>query len=97
MLHHSVILTLKFAKDSVEEKSFLQAALQLASIPGVQNFKVLLQTSTKNNFDYGISMDFASQQLYDAYSAHPDHVQFIQQYWLPCVKEFLEIDYAPLV
>ena len=97
MLHHSVILTLKFPKGSAEEKSFLQAALQLASIPGVQHFKALQQTSIKNSFDYGITMDFASQELYDAYSAHPDHVQFIQQYWLPCVKKFLEIDYAPLV
>ena len=96
MIHHSVILTLKFPHGSAEEKSFLAAAWQLAAIPGVQNFNVLRQTSAKNNFDYGITMDFASQQIYDAYSAHPDHVKFIEQYWKPLVQNFLEIDYAAL-
>lgn len=96
MIHHSVILKLKFPQGSAEEKSFLAAAQELSSVPGVTNFKVLQQTSTKNNFDYGISMDFASQQVYDAYCAHPDHVRFIEQYWVPCVQDFLEIDYAPL-
>lgn len=96
MIHHSVILRLKFAHGSAEEKSFLAAAQELASIPGVQNFKVLRQTSLKNSFDYGISMDFASQQIYDAYSAHPDHVNFIELYWKPFVQDFLEIDYAAL-
>jgi heme-degrading monooxygenase HmoA len=96
MIHHSVVLTLKFPKNSPEEKTFLAAARQLVAIPGVQHFKVLRQTSVKNNFDYGISMDFASQQEYDAYSAHPDHERFIKEYWLPCVQDFLEIDYAPM-
>ena len=96
MIHHSVILTLKFPHGSAEEKSFLAAAWQLAAIPGVQDFRVLRQISKKNNFDYGISMNFASQQRYDAYSAHPDHVKFIEQYWIPLVQDFIEIDYAAL-
>ena len=66
------------------------------SIPGVQNFESLKQTSKKNKFEYGLSMEFATQQLYDAYSSHPDHVQFIQQYWLNYVEDFLEIDYELL-
>jgi hypothetical protein len=41
-------------------------------------------------------MEFESQQLYDAYSSHPGHQQFIQQYWVKYVQDFLEIDYEPL-
>ena len=96
MIRHSVIFKLKCLKDSPEEKDFLDVAKKLAAIPGVQNFESLKQTSKKNKFDYGLSMEFASQQLYDVYSSHPDHVQFIQQYWLKYVEDFLEIDYEPL-
>lgn len=65
-------------------------------IPGVKNFEPLKQTSKKNKFDYRLSMEFASQQLYNSYSSHPDRVQFIQQYWLKYVEDFLEIDYELL-
>jgi Stress responsive A/B Barrel Domain len=97
MILHSVILKLKCPAGSVQEKAFLAAAKQLASIPGVDNLQVLRQTSAKNNFDFGICMGFANQQIYDAYSSHPDHQAFIEQYWLKDVDGFLEIDYAPLV
>ena len=41
-------------------------------------------------------MEFTSQQLYDAYSNHPEHVKFIQEYRVKYVEDFLEIDYEPL-
>lgn len=96
MIRHTVVFKLKSSKNSLEEQNFLNAAKKLANIPGVQNFESLKQTSKKNNFDYGLSMEFASQKLYDEYSNHPDHVQFIQDYWLKYVADFLEIDYEPL-
>lgn len=96
MIRHSVIFKLKYPENSPEAKEFFIAAKKLANIPGVQNFECLKQTSKKNKFDYGLSMEFANQQLYDAYSNHVDHVQFIQQYWLKYVEDFLEIDYEPL-
>jgi hypothetical protein len=40
-------------------------------------------------------MDFENQKLYDDYSNHPDHVYFIEQFWLKDVEDFLEIDYEP--
>lgn len=96
MIRHAVIFKLKIARHSPEEKSFWTAAEQLAAIPGVEKFECLQQTSKKNNFDFCISMEFAGQALYDAYSGHPLHVQFIAQYWLPYVDNFLEIDYEAL-
>jgi hypothetical protein len=93
MIRHSVIFKLKYPKNSREEQEFLHAAIKLADIPGVQNFECLKQTSKKNNFDFGLSMEFANQKLYDEYTNHPDHAQFIQKYWLKYVEDFLEIDY----
>lgn len=96
MIYHSVFLKLKHAKGSTEEALFLAAAKKLVSIPGVQNFQVLKQTSSKNNFDYGLLMEFENQQLYDHYSNHADHTAFIEQFWLPDVEDFLEIDYEQM-
>lgn len=96
MIYHSVIFKLKYPKNSPEEKSFFDAAKKLANIPGVQRFESLKQISSKNKYDYGFSMEFAGQELYDAYSNHPEHIQFIQQYWVKFVEDFLEIDCEPL-
>lgn len=93
MIRHSVIFNLKVFPNSAEEKQFFAAAKKLADIEGVQQFEVLKQVSKKNNFDFGLYMEFDNQQSYDAYSSHPAHVQFIQDYWLQYVEDFLEIDY----
>ncbi len=90
---HSVIFKLKHANDSLEEKEFLAAAKKLAFIAGVENFECLKQVSPKNKFEFGLSMEFANQQLYDQYNNHPDHIAFVQQRWLNEVEDFLEIDY----
>ena len=96
MIIHTVAFKLKYPSGSVEEQDFFEAARKLASIPGVQKFTSLKQISAKNKFDFGLSMEFDSQTQYDAYSAHPDHTRFIQQYWLKDVTDFMEIDYEPL-
>ena len=93
---HSVIFKLKHAHGSAAENEFLAAAKKLASITGVENFQCLKQVSTKNNFELGLSMEFANQQVYDQYSNHPDHVLFVQQRWIHEVEDFLEIDYTLL-
>jgi len=38
-------------------------------------------------------MEFASQQAYDQYNNHPDHVAFVQNRWIKEVEDFLEIDF----
>ena len=96
MIRHTVAFKLKYPKNSPEEQEFLRAAKKLAAIPGVERFECMKQTSKKNNFDFGISMEFANEKLYDGYSNHPDHTEFIQRYWLKYVEDFLEIDYEPL-
>ena len=97
MIYHSVFFKLKHATNSLEETHFLEAAKQLAKIEGVGNFQVLKQTSPKNKFEYGLLMEFDDQKTYDEYSNHADHVQFINDFWIKDVADFLEIDYEQLI
>ncbi len=96
MIEHTVTFSLKHPHGSPEERSFLQAAANLASIPGVRDFAIRKQISPKLNHDYGITMRFASQAEYDAYSSHPMHVAFVRDRWLNEVVRFQESDFTPL-
>ncbi|MBE9463409.1 Dabb family protein [Dyadobacter subterraneus] len=97
MITHSVFFKLKHPKGSAEEKTFLNAAIELSSIPGVNNFQCVQKVGKSNKFDYGLTMEFDDQKSYDEYSAHPDHVQFVEQLWLKNVDDFLEIDYVQYI
>jgi hypothetical protein len=95
-IRHSVIFKLKHPKGSSEEQDFFKAAKKLAAIPGVEKLECLKQVSKENKFEFGISMEFASQQLYDQYSNHPEHIAFVQQRWMKEVEDFLEIDFEAI-
>ncbi|HSU02278.1 MAG TPA: Dabb family protein [Nocardioides sp.] len=96
MIRHTVAFRLHHAPGSAEEQDFLAAARALADIPGVEAFEQLRQTSAKNDFAFGFSMEFADRAAYDAYDAHPVHRAFVAERWVPEVADFLEIDYEPL-
>ncbi|NTJ64291.1 Dabb family protein [Agrobacterium rhizogenes] len=96
MIRHTVAFRLKHEAGSAEEASFLKDALVLEKIPSVRNFEQLRQTSPKNDFTFGFSMEFDDQSGYDAYNVHPDHVAFVRDRWAPEVEAFLEIDYTSL-
>ena len=93
-IRHTVAFRLRADAGSAEEASFLADAASLAAIPGVETFEILRQVGEKNDFDYGISMEFADRAAYQRYNEHPAHVRFVQERWLPEVADFLEIDYA---
>lgn len=97
MIRHTVVFALVHAKNSHEEEAFLNAIMKLSTIPGVKKFECLRQISKKNKFDFGLSMEFQSPEEYEAYNQHPDHIGFVQTYWINEVKDFLEIDYEPLI
>jgi hypothetical protein len=96
MIRHTVAFRLKYPKGSKEEAAFLSAAKKLAAIPGVRKFEVLRQVSPKNEYAFGLSMEFGDSQVYDGYDRHPDHVAFLRDRWVPDVAAFLETDYAPI-
>ncbi|MBW7458381.1 Dabb family protein [Paenibacillus sepulcri] len=93
-IQHSVIFNLKHKKGSEEARQFLADGQEiLSSIPVVKNFRVYRQVSAKNDYDYGFSMEFANQEEYETYNAHPLHTAFVQERWVTEVERFLEIDY----
>ena len=96
MIRHTAVFRLKHAAGSAAEKDFLQALAKLKSIKGVEKFEVLRQVSSKSEFKFGVSMEFADQSAYDGYNFHPDHVAFVQECWMPEVAAFTEIDYVAL-
>jgi len=97
MIRHTVAFKLKHLSGSESETAFLEAAQRLASIPTVRQFERLRQVGKKNHFDFGFSMEFATQQDYETYNNHPDHVHFVETRWKPEVVDFIELDYVPFV
>jgi hypothetical protein len=93
-IRHTVAFTLAHPSGSAEERSFLEAAEQLAAVPGVEAFELLAEVSPKNGFRFGISMEFTDRAAYDGYNEHPDHVRFVRERWLAEVTDFLELDYT---
>lgn len=93
-IRHTVAFTLVHPTGSKSEADFLEAAERLAAIPSVEAFELLVEVSPKNDYRFGLSMEFASRDAYERYNEHPDHVRFVQERWLSEVPEFIEIDYA---
>jgi hypothetical protein len=94
-IRHTVSFVLPYPEGSEQEADFLAAAAGLAAIPGVEAFEILREVSPKNDYRFGISMEFADGAAYNAYNEHREHVRFVESRWLPEVSSFLEIDYAP--
>lgn len=92
MIRHTVVFRLKHAKGSDGESAFFKASESLASLPTVKNFERLRQISPKNDYSFGFAMAFDDQAAYDAYSAHPVHVAYLRDIWIPNVAAFMEID-----
>lgn len=95
-IRHTVAFKLKYPVGSTEEREFLDASEILATIPVVQNFETFRETSKKNDYDYFFYMEFQSEEDYETYNLHPDHVAYVEKYWVNYVDKFIEIDYEPL-
>ena len=96
MIRHTVAFKLKYPKGSPQELEFFKAAEKLAKIPSVHNFEAFRETSAKNDYEYFFYMEFDSEKGYEAYNVHPDHVEFVEEYWVKYVDKFMEIDYEAL-
>lgn len=98
MIEHTVCFSLRHAPGSVAERGFLLAATSvLAPIPGVKNFRVSRQVSTKSDFRWQLSMLFVDDEAYRAYNEHPDHQGFVSTRWTTEVLNFQEFDFVPEV
>jgi hypothetical protein len=95
-IRHTVAFTLRHDDGSPETASFLEAVAGLAAIEGVEELQVLSEVSPKNDYRFGVTMEFASRASYEAYNASPEHVEFVRDRWDAEVGDFIEIDFAPL-
>ena len=96
-LRHIVIFSLKHDKGSPEEKKFLKdIEKSLTSIPVVKNFETLRQVSAKNDYAFGIFMEFDSEQDFQIYETHPTHIDFVENRWRKEVERRLVIDFEAI-
>jgi hypothetical protein len=95
-IRHSVVFTLTHPEGSAEESDFLDAIVRLESIAGVEAFELMREVSPKNDFRFGLTMEFADPAAYSGYNEHPDHVAFVTQRWDAEVADFLEVDTTAL-
>ena len=96
MIRHAAIFRLIHPAGSAEEASFLAALAELAAIPGVGDFQIAREISPKNDFAFAVSMTFVDDAAYAAYNIHPDHVEFVEERWIPEVAQFMEHDTVAL-
>lgn len=94
---HMVTIKLNYDKSDPRMDKFLsESKTILSSIPGVENFKIFRQTSQKNIYDFGFSMDFKDRETYQKYLNHPIHTDYVKQIWQKEVADFQEIDIEDL-
>jgi len=92
---HTVVFRLVHEAGSPQEHEFLETGrTTLTAIPGVEDFTVNRQVSTKSDMAWQFSMVFADQGVYDAYTRHPAHVGFVTTRWEPEVAAFQEYDFV---
>jgi hypothetical protein len=96
-IEHTVVFRLTHSAGSSAESDFLTAArTALTTIPGVQDFTIRRQVSPKSDLAWQFSMRFADQAVYDAYNAHPAHVEFVATQWQTEVAAFQEYDFITM-
>jgi hypothetical protein len=95
-IRHSVVFMLTHPEGSAEEADFLDAIARLEAIPGVEAFELMREVSPKNDYRFGLTMEFADPTSYTSYNEHADHVAFVERRWNSEVTDFLEIDTTAL-
>lgn len=95
-IRHSVVFTLTHPAGSAEEADFLDAIARLEAVPGVEAFELMREVSPKNEYRFGLTMEFIDPTAYATYNGYPDHVEFVERRWNREVASFLEIDTTAL-
>jgi len=96
-IRHAGIFNFKATVSESQKHAFFVALKALEEIKGVEKMEVSRQTSSKNKFKYGFSMEFANNEIYQAYSIHHQHDAFVQDFFIPLVEDFMEIDTEKLM
>ena len=78
MILHTVAFKTKHPQSYAEESAFLKAGMALGDLPMVHHFQCFKQVSPKNDFEFGVPMEFDSEEECDAYNIHPVHMKFVE-------------------
>lgn len=93
-IRHIVLFSLRPEIGGTEAGTFLSQIRQvLASIPGVEHVHVYCQINPQNDYQYGVSMEFANPSLYEAFKIHPTHVKLLEEQWNKKVDRYFIIDF----
>lgn len=99
MITHVVIFWANAPIAENREKLLEGCHKLLADIPGVHNFRVgpavrSPRAIVDDSFAVAISMDFEDQAAADAYQSHPQHVDFVENYFEAYVGRGLVYDFG---
>ncbi|WP_053387811.1 Dabb family protein [Leucobacter japonicus] len=93
-LQHTVVFRLVHPAGSTQEQEFLETAHRLLTgIPGVTEFAVNRQVSSKSDLEWQFSMVFVDQAAYEAYNDHAVHQEFVATRWVTEVESHQEYDF----
>jgi hypothetical protein len=93
-IRHTVFFELRCAPGSSDEAAFFARAAALAEIPDVHEFRRVEEISQKNPYQHGLLMTFESPAAYARYNEHPAHLEFVEEFWIPNVTRFIELDFV---
>ena len=96
MIMHTHVFSLKHPSGSPEEKQFLVDADNIAKFHGVKNFRVWRQISTQTECQFGISMEFDTDEDFEEYMKDRPHLDFAFARWFPAITLSRDITFKSL-
>ncbi len=87
-IRHSVVFSLTHPEGSAEEADFLDAIARLEAIPGVEAFELMREVSPKNDYRFGLTMEFADPTAYTLTTSTQTTSTFVEQRWDAEVDRF---------
>jgi hypothetical protein len=98
MFSHIVILWTDPAKPAAANEIIAGANRFLRHIPGITHFHIgKMATSARpvvdQTYQVAINAVFTTKKAQDDYQAHPEHLEFVNQYVKPYVKKTLVYDF----
>ena len=91
-IRHVLIFNLKRNTSEANQQRFFEGMAALSSIPGISNFDVSKQINANTKYKYVLTMDFDSNESYQAYIKHAKNQEFVKSFWLKMVDDYLVID-----
>jgi len=91
-IRHLALINLKHEKDSPRAKEFLEAAKRdLGGVPSVREY--MQNVTPPKGWQYGLLLEFDCEEDLEAYENHPLNQKFTEEYWIPDVLDYMDINF----